>query len=544
MKKNITITFLLFSFIIGSAQTKITYWVVFKDKKNNPYSLQEPRAYLSDRAIARRQRQNIAINSRDLPVNPSYVSGLESLGAHVVNRSKWFNGATITLQDENILASIAQLPYVKSVQKIIAIPSEAAYKKFEDEMVSNDQKRAYSYGQSISQAHMIGADCMHQKGYTGKGMVIAELDAGFYNVNILPAFDSMRTHNQILGCRDFVTGDTMVFEDYSHGMNVLSCMAGNIPGQIVGTAPDAKYWLLRTEDAGSESIQEEINWMVGAEFADSVGADIITSSLGYNKFDDSSTDHTYADMDGNTTICTKAADWAAATGIFVVVSAGNAGGAPWYKITAPSDADSVLTVGAVDSTGTIAGFSSRGPTADGRIKPNTVAQGVHACVESTSGPLAFYNGTSFSCPITAGAVACLWQAGPGKTNMQLLYAIEQSASQSITPDTIKGYGIPNFCTAKIFLVGVDENEMNDESLAVYPNPFSASSEISFYSAKKQTITVLLFDVTGRKILSAEKSMEAATNKFSLNEMNRIKPGIYILQVSTPERTYTKKIIKN
>lgn len=186
---------------------------------------------------------------------------------------------------------------------------------------------------------------MHNQGYAGQGMVIAVLDAGFYKADSLPAFDSLRTNNQILGCRDFVTGDTLVYEDYPHGMNVLSCMGGNIPGSLVGTAPKAKYWLLRTEDAWVETLQEEINWAVGEEFADSVGADVINSSLGYSNFDNPADSHTYADMDGNTTIISNAADFAVSKGIFVTTSAGNAGGPPWYKITAPADADSVLTVG-------------------------------------------------------------------------------------------------------------------------------------------------------------------------------------------------------
>ncbi|MDF2436273.1 MAG: serine protease [Bacteroidota bacterium] len=545
MKKNILTALFLLFITLGFAQTKTTYWVVFKDKKNSPYSLQEPKAYLSERAIARRERQHIEINSRDLPVNPAYVNAVSSLGAVVKNRSKWFNGITVTLANQQNLSAIEALPFVKSVQKIIAIPSESADDKFENEMAEAEQsQRGYVYGPSFSQAKMIGADCMHEWGYKGQGMQIAVLDAGFYFVNALPAFDSIRINRQILGCRDMVTGDTMVYEDYSHGMNVLSCMAGNIRGQIVGTAPLAKYWLIRTEDAGSESLQEEINWLVGAEFADSAGADIINSSLGYNRFDDASTNHTYADMDGNTTIVTRAADWAAATGIFVVSSAGNSGGPTWYKITAPADADSVLTVGAVDSTGAIAGFSSRGPTSDGRIKPNIVAQGVHAAVQSNNGTLAFYNGTSFSGPIAAGAVACLWQANPGMTNMELLGAIEQSGSQRMSPDTIKGYGIPNFCFANTILAGIGKYEAHDESLSVYPNPFSNTFEINFYSTVIQSVKVELYDISGRKISSMLKTMEMNTgNRFSISEATHLSPGMYILQIHTSKGTYTKKLVR-
>jgi hypothetical protein len=549
MKKNILTSLLLFTVFFATAQTT-NYWIVFKDKTGNPYSLSKPEAYLSERAIARRGRQHISLNERDLPVNPSYVASIESLGATVKNRSKWYNGITVSLADESKQAAIAALPYVKSLTKIVIRATPTSAQKFELETTSVQeaapaQKTAsYNYGPSYNQAHMIGVDCMHEWGYSGQGMVIAQLDAGYYNANILPVFDSLRAHNQILGCRDFVTGDTLVYEDYPHGMNVLSCMGGNLPGSIVGTAPKASYWLLRTEDAATESIQEEINWLVGAEFADSVGADIINSSLGYSVFDDSTTDHTYADMDGNTTIITKAADWAAATGIFVVSSAGNSGGPPWYKITAPADADSVLTVGAVDATGTITNFSSRGPTADGRIKPNTVAKGGGATTAANGGGITMNNGTSFSAPITAGAVACLWQANPGRTNMELLDAIQRSSTQFMSPDSIKGYGIPNFCWANFILAGIDEQQATSENLDVYPNPFNTSFEINFYSLKKQAVTLELFDVSGRKISLQQVAAEMDTaNHYSIQGSDGLAEGIYILKVITKDKILAKKIVK-
>jgi len=548
MKRNILASILLLSAFFASAQTTTNYWIVFKDKSGTPYSLNKPEAYLSDRALARRERQHIALNELDLPVNPSYIAALESLGAKVKNRSKWYNAVTVTLSDESRQAAIAALPYVKSVTRITIKPTPESAKKFELETAAvttpAPKAAAYNYGPSYNQAHMIGVDCMHEWGYSGQGMVIAELDAGFFNVNVLPAFDSLRINNQILGCRDIVTGDTMVFEDYPHGMNVLSCMGGNLPGSLVGTAPKASYWLIRTEDAASESIQEEINWLVGAEFADSVGADIINSSLGYSVFDDSTTDHTYADMDGNTTIITKAADWAAARGIFVVSSAGNSGGPPWYKITAPADADSILTVGAVDASGNITNFSSRGPTSDGRIKPNTVAQGGAAVTAANGGGITMNNGTSFSSPITAGAVACLWQANPARTNMEIMLAIHQSSSQYNSPDTVKGYGIPNFCWANYILAGIDEQSAAAENLGVYPNPFSASLEVNFYSLKKQSVTLELFDVSGRKISSQQVSAEMNTgNRFGISGAAELAAGIYILQLRTKDKVLVKKIVK-
>ena len=388
-------------------------------------------------------------------------------------------------------------------------------------------------------------DCLHNLGFHGEGITVGFLDAGYYFVDTLPAFDSLFANNQILGTYDFVAHNTSVYEDFPHGMATLSCVAGNMPGQLIGTAPKAKFWLLRTEDAGSETLQEETNWLIGAEFADSVGVDVINSSLGYTTFDGGIGNHTYADMDGNTTIVTKAADWAASKGIFVNSSAGNSGGAPWYKITAPADADSILTVGAVDSLGDIVSFSSRGPSFDGRIKPNTAARGYAAVVSSPFGYVEWQSGTSFSSPITAGAVACLWQAHPTATNMQMLMAIEQSASQYFFPDSMMGYGIPNFCIAHIILtdiLSVGNLQAQNQWLSVFPNPSTDDFTVCFYSEKKQTIKISLHDISGREIINESKAVNQKNNIFPLPN-NDLSDGMYILSITTPEQTYFKKLVK-
>lgn len=540
------------------AQSSKTYLVVFKDKKNSPYSISEPKKYLSEKSIARRLKQNIAINSSDLPVNPNYIDDVKALGVFVKNQSKWMNAIAISTNDDSRIIEIKKLSFVK---EIILTLDEASVKihstKFEVEketkllsqnLSTEKMPTVLNYGPSFFQVNQIGMDCMHNAGFMGQGMTIAILDAGFFKVDSLPAFDSLWTNNQILGCRDIVVGDTLVFEDFPHGMNVLSCMGGNLPGQLVGTAPKAKFWLLRTEDAFTETLQEEVNWLVGAEFADSVGADVINSSLGYSKFDGGIGDHYYSDMDGNTTIISNAADWAVGKGIFVTTSAGNAGGPPWFKITAPADADSALTVGAVDSAGVITGFSSRGLTFDGRIKPNTCARGSQAIVASTLGGITGASGTSFSSPITAGSIACLLQANPSATPVELIYAIQLSASQALTPDSIKGYGIPNFCKADSILgyvLSVNTIPANQESvLSVYPNPFNSNFVIDFYSAKKETILIELYDVAGRKVTTQGQVVFANTNnKFSLANISTIAKGVYSLRVIGSDKTYFSKIIK-
>ncbi|OFY83051.1 MAG: hypothetical protein A3F72_18815 [Bacteroidetes bacterium RIFCSPLOWO2_12_FULL_35_15] len=555
MKKQLSLFLFLVTFQFAFSQTKTNYWILFKDKDASPFTLTKPSDYLSAKAIERRTKQNIPVSFTDLPVNPNYINTLKSFGVSIINQSKWFNAILVSTNDENKIDAIRSLAFVKQVRSITISQQSKVSSKFElennsaivpnEKSVSTTTSTTLNYGLSFKQANQIGVDCLHDLGFQGQGMTIAVLDAGYYNTNILPVFDSLNIQNQILGCRDFVIGDTLVYEDFPHGMNVLSCMGGNLPGRLVGTSPKAKFWLLRTEDAASESIQEEINWLVGAEFADSVGADLITSSLGYNLFDNAADNHTYADMDGNTTIVTKAADWAVSKGMFVVIAAGNAGGSAWSKITAPGDADSVLTIGAVDSLGFIGSFSSRGPTSDFRIKPNTVARGVDAIVASQNGDVWGQNGTSFATPITAGAVACLWQANPAKTNMEILNAIQQSASQYFIPDTIKGFGIPDFCAANQLLAGIDENMLNNENLIVYPNPFSSTFEISFYSDKKQIVEIELLDISGRTLISQTKLLNgSSTNQISISEIKDLSNGIYIVHLKTPERRYFKKIIKN
>jgi serine protease AprX len=548
---------LLFSLFIqfSIAQTSTTnYWILFKDKKDSPYSIKNPTAFLSEKAIARRVKQNIAISESDLPVNPDYVDAIKLIGVTILNESKWLNAISVTTTDTSKIEMIKILPFVKEVTAI-SIVNKPDH-KFDIETTTSVSEKSNSsekspydvlnYGISSNQAHQIGVNCLHTLGYQGQGMTIAVLDVGFYNVDILPAFDSLRLNGQLLGTRDFVSGGTSVFEDPTHGMNTLSCMVGNLPGRLVGTAPKAKFWLIRTENEASESWQEEINWLSGAEFADSVGADVISSSLGYSiGMTNPAEDHLFSEMDGNTTIVTKAADWAASKGILVASAAGNSAGPPWFKITAPGDADSVLTVGAVDSTGLIASFSSRGFTFDGRIKPNTCAQGVQAIVANPAGDVFGQNGTSFSTPITAGAVACLWQANPGKTNMEILSAIEKSANQFFFPDSLYGYGIPNFCIANAILLNVDGYQLNDpQTLDVYPNPFAGSFEINFYSSKKQTIKIELIDISGRTIFKKEKAVNADSNNiFSLSEIDKISKGVYVLRLLTPEKAYFKKVVK-
>ncbi|MEK6615465.1 MAG: S8 family serine peptidase, partial [Bacteroidota bacterium] len=371
------------------------YWIQFTDKNNNPYSVSTPSAFLSPRAIQRRTNQSIAVVQNDLPITPAYYNSVKNVpNVTIINRSKLFNAFTIYTTDATALTTINNFSFVLNTK-----PVQRYHRKFGIEenvapvLTSNfklqTSNSSYNYGPSFNQINMIGGVCLHTQGFHGEGMVIAIMDAGFYKADSLSVFDSLRLNNQILGTWDFVDNDTMVYDVHPHGSYVLSTMGGNLPGMIVGTAPKANYYLLRTEQGATEYIIEEDNWVSAAEFADSAGADVFTTSLGYTDFDDSTQNHTYADMDGNTARISIATDMAVSKGIFAVCSAGNSGNSPWNFIGAPADADSVLAIGAVDSLGNYASFSSNGPTADGRVKPNVAAQGQAAVVTDLDTSIAY-----------------------------------------------------------------------------------------------------------------------------------------------------------
>ena len=382
---------------------------------------------------------------------------------------------------------------------------------------------------------------LHNNGYSGQGMTIAVIDAGFNSVDVMDCFDSLRANNQILGTRDFAEPGNNVYAQtmHTHGTSVLSCMAANISGVMVGTAPKADYWLLRSEVGATETVIEEYYWVSAAEFADSVGVDLINSSLGYTQFDDPLTNHTYADMDGNTTVVTIGADMAAQKGILVVNSAGNSGGDAWRYIGAPADGDSVFTIGAVDASGNRVGFSSVGPTYDGRIKPTVSAQGSGAAVFSPSG-LNYGNGTSFSSPITCGITACLWQALPELSNMELIELIKLTASQASQPDSLLGWGIPNMEKAFTSLsVGIKKDL---PKLSTYPNPVTNQITLSLATRVDGIATVQILNLQGQLIYS--KIHEITSGSILISNLSDLSSGIYFLKVTEANGSITSgKFIK-
>lgn len=536
----ITFASILFISVCDSAKAQTKYWVKFKDKNGSPYTISNPSAFLTPKSITRRNNQGIAVDLSDIPVNETYLNQVSATGATVFARSKWMNAAIV-------VATSAQLTAINSLTCVLnTAPVGKVIKAKEDELVqvANVQRMAqttaYNYGPSLTQNAQIGADCMHANGYRGLGMLIGVLDSGFSNADTNPVFDSLRNEGRVMGTRDIVAGNTSVYEDHTHGAMVLSLIVGNTPGSLIGTGPKASVYLVRTEDVGSEKPIEEYNWIVGAELADSVGADIITTSLGYTTFDAPFTSHVYADLNGRTSPMSVAATMAARKGIFVLNAAGNEGNSSWHYISVPADADSICTVGSVNGSGIHSGFSSVGPTADGRIKPDVSTRGEGSYVCDPSG--AFYggNGTSFATPIMAGAVACLWQANPTKTNFEILNAIKVTASRSSNPDNNYGWGIPNICSAHNFLNGTSlgVSELNEPVVKLYPNP--AKSTISF-SFSGDINTVAITDVLGNVVKS--QFQENSNGNYTLVFDNKMASGIYFLTITSAGKSFNSKFIK-
>ncbi len=521
------------------------YRIVFTDKNYSPFTLEHPEEYLSERALERRVKQGIDINYNDLPVSPAYIDSIRNTGVTIRNISKWFNAVTILTTGEEALNKITNMSFVKQVLKSATGTKTAGILKRTDNKLIVNEKLALDYGPSLWQTEIHHGSVLHNKGYMGQGMHIAVIDNGFYKVNELPAFFDLWSNSQILGIRDFVDGDSDVFEDEMHGMYVLSIIGGYIPGQLAGTATDAKFWLLRTEDEDSEYIIEEDNWIAAVEFADSAGVDIINTSLGYTTFDDPAQDHTYQDMDGNTIRISIAADIAASKGMLLVVSAGNEGDKPWQYISAPADADSILSVGAIDGNTMIAAFSGRGPSSDGRIKPDVVAIGQDTYYAAFNGAVWQGSGTSFSAPVITGLAACLWQANPDATAMEVREAILKSSHKFNSPDILYGYGIPDFHFANL-LLGANQGTFEiPEKSVVFPNPFRDEIYILFKAILQSSVHMELIDQSGAVVLShmyngyeGQQCIKITRDLHSLNK------GIYIMRIVTDAFTDYQKVIKN
>lgn len=473
------------------AQELPEFRVYLNDKGSSIKLLESPEKFLSEAALNRRALQGISICKSDLPLAPEYKQSLQNLGAEILAQSKWLNYCYVRHASPELIAS---LPFVKRVE----------FPKAHKSMLCNVAADSLDYGFAGGQVRMLEGDKLHLRGYTGTGITIAVIDAGFDGFYQASTFDSLRLSGRLLGTYNFINADTNVFSgNGSHGTSVLSTMAALEPDVMIGSAPHANYWLLSSEDIVQENPIEMDHWIMAAEFADSVGAHVINTSLSYTTFDDSQFNLSYSDLDGNTVPITIAADLAAQKGILVMVSAGNLGADPWHHIGAPGDADSVLTVGAVSFMGDFASFSSYGPSADGRVKPDVLAQGSPTTIVNGMGAIDIDFGTSYASPIVAGLAACLIEAYPAKHSAEIADMIRKSAHLFATPNDSMGYGIPNFDLA--YTLSQSEILWQENTLSIYPNPVRDYLIIDAQNQKNWQSTARLYDLNGRLVYSKEIS---------------------------------------
>ncbi|WP_421895075.1 S8 family serine peptidase [Marinoscillum sp.] len=531
--KHLLVLAIVFFGHMGFSQ-KDRYMVFFSDKEGVSFSIDQPEAFLSERAVSRRARMGIAITERDLPVNASYVAGVRNTGAEVYYTSRWFNAALVQMTSEE-LSQVTQLTFVDSVEYI------AKGEKLSDARVATANVAEFKAPSRVTattraQLGLIGADEMHADGYKGEGMIIAVFDDGFMGVNEYEPFEHIFIEDRLLGTKDFISNSGNVFQYDDHGSAVLSCIASSYGADISGTAPNATFLLCVTEDIKSEYRIEEYNWLLAAEYADSAGADVINGSLGYSTFSDKTMNYSYQDMNGQVTVVSRAAEIAVESGIIVVVSAGNEGNGSWKYVTSPADATGVLAVGSVNPDGSRSSFSSVGPTSDGRVKPDVMAMGSFTTIFYVSGDegvISTGNGTSFASPQMAGYAAGIWQANPGWSNREVTDAIKKSANRAFAPDSLYGYGIPHYPMA-----------VTDTTFKVYPNPFRDNIiTINFGNLEfDNKVEISLYDLQGKELYLREISTKSLPRKLEI-EVNNLRSGTYFLSLRSRKFKKTVQLKK-
>ncbi len=532
---------LLFLMILSqfSAKAQQDAWVYLADKENVSSSISNPISILSQKAIDRKAAHNVIIDERDVPVNESYITQLKTqTGITVMAKSKWFNAVHVRGTQADIDA-LSSLSFVSSLDFADNSLDSSRMSQHQNKFETEDALNDFTYGNAASQIEMFNGDDLHIADYTGTGMTVAVLDAGFPNVNVMSSFQRLRDAGNLLGGYDFVdrTDAIHAYTGNSHGTNVLSTMAGFVQDYYVGTAPDAQYYLFRTENAASENPVEESLWVEAAERADSLGVDVINTSLGYTTYDNSNYSYTPSDMDGSTAFISRGANVAFQKGMLLVNSAGNSGNESWLIVGAPADASGVLSIGAVDANGDYAYFSSQGDSTQPTQKPDVVAQGQVSYVISPTDEIYTSSGTSFSSPIMAGGVVCLWQALPDLYNSQIMQLVRESASQHNNPDNFLGYGIPDLQFALANGLFMMENEIQDLDLNIYPNP--VSDKFSLTIPEDEVVSIAIFDILGELVREA-----SLTNSNSSMNLSSLSQGIYITKLQSGDISKTVKLIKD
>ena len=503
--------FFIMLFVFGlQATAQHHYWVYFNDKPSQIPAV-------SNKTLQRYKKAGYEPTEKDAAINELYVQQiLEATGGILRTKSRWFNAISVSVSSEAALEKIKAFTFVSKT-----VPLKKLLKP--TPLYSPPLKERISTHNALQPGvAMLNAQFLADRGFNGEGMTIAVIDNGFKKANEMQAFSHVFSENRVLGYYDFVDNDTTVFDAGagSHGQQVWGFMAARLSDEYVGTAPNASYWLFRTETGLFEQEVEEDYWLAAAEMADSVGVDLITTSLNYTTFNDNVNNHTYADLDGNTTIITKAADEAAKRGIFVVSSAGNYGSGSWKYVGAPADGDSVLAVGAVYANENIAEFSSFGPTSDGRVKPDVLAWGRDAAYVANSDVVLSGSGTSFAAPLTAGLVACLWQALPNKTANEIRLAVIETAQQYNNPTDQRGHGLSDFCAAYKKLGGVfcyEEELAGDDAIAyAYYNNALKQIELNLDLHGTGVGEVSLFALSGDVIQQLSFEYINETGLYQLN----------------------------
>ena len=500
------------------------YRIYFTDKGSALFNY-DPVQLLSPAAITRREKYGIeALNVNDLPVSNQYLSQVSQYGLTFKCASKWMNTAVFTSPSPVSASALEELTFITEVRlvKHPAEPVKHGYSKYgiTEPVVAKDE---------FDPRVPLNGNILHQSGFTGRGVTIAVIDAGFFNADIIESLMPLRQRGGIIATHDFVSGSDNVYDYHTHGTSVMSILAGNLQGLIHGTAPDADYILLRSEDAATEYPVEMDYWAAAAEYADSAGADIISSSLGYFTFDDPLMDYSFNDMDGNTTFITQAADIAASKGMLVVVSAGNERNKEWLRILAPSDGDSVVGVGAVNQNLTISVFSSAGYSADGRVKPDVVAPGVNLNIQNYPEQVSGGSGTSFSCPVISGLSASLMQAVPAASPLEIRSVLHESSDRYNNPDTLYGYGSPDFLKALRLLEDI-HSFIPEETMTAGPNPFF-NEIMLWFNDNPGSLSVTVTATDGRCLIKRDYPVYAGRS-YRLDGFSAMGHGVYLVKVVT------------
>jgi len=513
--------------------------IYFKDKNNTSYDLNNPSAFLSQRSIDRRIKFNIPIDSSDLPVNESYVSTiLQSTNGAIRVNSRWHNTMVLIVSDTSTIQGLNQFPFFKSSKLVAVFDQNNPLRNPNNERPTSVPGDEDYYGNAWQQLNLCNGDYLHEKGFMGNGLRIAVIDVGFKGLETVAAFDSLRNQNRIIDFWNYTKNNT----DYAytdHGTKVLSCMAANLPDEFVGTAPNAEYVLYITDDYDTEQTIEEDYWTAAAEKADSLGVDLISSSLGYNYFDQNENSYTYQDLDGKTTYLAQTSNAAVRKGIMTVNSAGNEGNSSWHYILTPGDADSALTIGSVNQLKNPAMSSGWGPNAANKRKPEVVGLGQGAGIIDEYGNSTTGNGTSYATPIIAGLTACLMQARPDLKPLEIKDYICSVSDHFLNPDDKIGFGVPDFKLALDLVTSVAEPKIQDKQVLVFPNP---SKEVLFLQLKSdlKPLSIAITDISGKTIYPSSVTYQNA-GLLKINTSDLLS-GIYFLNIQFKDFVFREKFV--